>query len=276
MTIALGLSAAVLWAACDLVSVRVTRDSDPRTALVWDLSGGMLVGVPLWLATAPSPGLPAASALLPALVAAPFYLLGNAAFFLAIRRGSLSVVAPLIGLEGGIAALLAVAVLGVRVSPTAAAALLVAVAGATLAAIEPGRRAAGGAGWSLVSASAFAATFVLLGRSGGLSPVGAVLVMRGSALLLLSAWLPRIRPPALPRASWPAAAALGVLDIGAFSLFAAAAAIGPIPVASVAAAQFATVAALLGAVVLRERLATWQYAGVALTLVGVSVLAAAG
>lgn len=277
MTVALGLAAALCWALDNLISVRISRTTPSAPALAWILLSGLLVGLAAWLGWEGLPAaLPPARSIALAVLAAPCYLAGGACFLLALRRGNLSIVAPLVGLEGGIAAVIGIVVLGQAIGAVTAIGLVLAVIGGLLAAAEGGTRSAAGAGWALASASAYAATFVCYGEATGMSPLAVVLTTRLVAVLLLAVWLIATREPlALPPSTVRATVALGSLDVLAFTLFATAAAIGPIAVASVTGAQFATVAAALGVVVLAERLRLSQYAGVALTLIAVIILGAA-
>jgi drug/metabolite transporter (DMT)-like permease len=66
---------------------------------------------------------------------------------------------------------------------------------------------------------------------------------------------------------------VSVLDMLAFLAASAALALGPVSVASVLLAQTATVSAVLGFLLLRERPASWQTTGVLATIAGVSTLA---
>jgi drug/metabolite transporter (DMT)-like permease len=276
MTIALGLAAALCWGIDNLISVRISRAVPAVPALAWILVSGLVVGLPVWLVWDGLPSaLPPAHSVALALLSAPCYLAGNACFLRAVNRGNLSIVAPIVGLEGGIAALIGIVVLGQGIGPLTAAGLTLAVIGGLLAAVDTGIHSARGAGWALASASAYGATFVCYGEATGLSPLGVVLTTRAVSVLLLGAWLvARRQPLAISRPMALASASLGSLDVLAFTLFATAAAIGPISVASVAGAQFATIGAALGVVVLAERLRTTQYVGVAVTLVAVVILGA--
>ena len=65
----------------------------------------------------------------------------------------------------------------------------------------------------------------------------------------------------------------GFCDAGGFLLMSVAIGLGPLAVASVTIAQAGTMAALMGFVVLRERLRGLQVAGVVLTLIAVTLLA---
>ncbi len=274
MAVVLGLAAALCWGIDNLISVRISRTIPPVPALAWILLSGLAVGLPVWLVWngVPSEAPPARSIAL-ALLSAPCYLAGNACFLRAVHRGNLSIVAPIVGLEGGIAALIGIVVLGQGIGAVTALGLALAVIGGLLAAIDTGIHSARGAGWALASASAYGATFVCYGEATGLSPLGVVLTTRAVSVVLLGAWLvARRQPLAISRPMALAATSLGSLDVLAFTLFATAVAIGPIAVASVAGAQFATVGAALGVVVLAERLRTTQYVGVGVTLIAVVML----
>jgi drug/metabolite transporter (DMT)-like permease len=87
-------------------------------------------------------------------------------------------------------------------------------------------------------------------------------------VLAVRGWQPTPRP-VLRRI-----AECGLVDAVSFGAFAAAAARGPVSVASVCAAQFSTVSVIVAIIVLRERPAPVQLVGIGLTLVGTTVLAA--
>jgi drug/metabolite transporter (DMT)-like permease len=69
-------------------------------------------------------------------------------------------------------------------------------------------------------------------------------------------------------------AAWGLGDAMAYLAFVAAADRGPLAVASVLAAQFATVAVIVATVFFRERLRTRQWVGVVLVIVAITAIAA--
>ena len=133
--------------------------------------------------------------------------------------------------------------------------------------------ATAGVGWALLSSALFSVTILLFVEAGALHPValaaygrlGTMLVLVPVALLLAGLRMPR----ALLRRS----AYAGVFDAAAFVALASAISIGPVAIASVTCAQGGTMAAILGLVVLRERLSRVQIAGVALTCVAVALLA---
>jgi drug/metabolite transporter (DMT)-like permease len=69
--------------------------------------------------------------------------------------------------------------------------------------------------------------------------------------------------------------AVGAVDAVAFGAFVAAVDRGPVSVASVCGAQFASLSVVLSVIFLRERPARIQIAGIVLTLTGTTLLAAA-
>lgn len=136
-------------------------------------------------------------------------------------------------------------------------------------------RATAGAGWGLLAAVLFGLTFLVYGYADGIPAVSAAAWGRltGMAVFLPFALLrvPLRMRPRLYVSTTVAAA----LDSVAYTAIAAALVIGPVSVASVLSAQFATVALLLGVIVRHERLAAHQIAGLACTIAAVTLFALA-
>jgi drug/metabolite transporter (DMT)-like permease len=199
-------------------------------------------------------------------------LLADIGFFLLLRaltKGSLSVVAPIIALEGAAATLLAIA-LGERPSGMQYLLLAVAVVGAVLVALEPGRRTAAGAPEAVLAALAYAGVLVALGQS-DLPDLTTVGVTRAISLLAILPAFLLVRE--LPkRVNVYPILWCGLLDAVGFAFFAFAASVGPLSVASVTATQWGTAAALIGIIGMRERLFTNQYVGIGVTLLAVTGL----
>ena len=196
-------------------------------------------------------------------------------FFRALERGDLAVVAPIIGLEGGIAAL-AVFAFGERVGAVVVLGLAIALLGGCLSAAAGraahGRgRAAGGGRRGLLRRDVRA-----LRRRGG--PRARVGRRRGPPQRADAAGgarrvAPRAASPPAP--SGGGCSALGVVDATAFVAYSWAASRGPVSVAAVVAGQFSTLSAVVGIVLLRERLRPHQYVGIALAGAGTALLALA-
>ena len=236
------------------------------------LGASLLLTVPLGLVLDGSP--PGdGRALAAAALAGLLEMTGFLCYLKAVQRGSVAVVAPLIGLEGGVAAVIAV-VGGEAVSATLAFGIVTAAVGASLACASPGERTSAGAGWAILAGLQFGVMLTLFGATGELGAFTAVSVARLTALIVLVPVLLSRRRPPTPRPVLRTITVCGLVDALGFGAFAAAATRGPVSVASVSAAQFSTVSVIVAIVVLRERPAKVQLVGIALTLVGTTVLAA--
>jgi drug/metabolite transporter (DMT)-like permease len=275
VTAALGLSAAALWATFDLFAVRLARSIGPVATTFWVLTAGLVVMIPVKIvADWGEPLFADGSAVGFAALAGVLDAIGFMAFSRGLATGNLSIVAPIAGLSGALAAIMAIA-LGESLETAVAVGLVIAIVGGLLTATDRGLRSAKGAGWALLGAVCFGGLFFAYGHTDGISEFEAVLVTRlvGVAVLLPFMY---VRRPPLPRPLAKTAAFAGSLDALGFVLFAIAAQRGPTSVASVTGAQVATIGALLGILVLRERPAWWQGVGIGVTAVGVTLLALGG
>jgi drug/metabolite transporter (DMT)-like permease len=82
------------------------------------------------------------------------------------------------------------------------------------------------------------------------------------------------RRVALPAREVPAVAGAGLLDAGANALFAIALTRGPAGTVSVLGSLYPVTTVALAALLLRERLAPWQAAGVTAVIAGVALVSA--
>lgn len=275
MTVALGLVTAVAWAVANVFTQRASRvEQSPALIMFWVLAVCTAAVLPIALLVDGTGGPWTPRALAWPVVAG---VSANVGFFLllrALRAGSLSVVAPIIALEGGIATLLSIA-LGERPTWLQAGLLLVAVVGTVLVSLEPGRRTAAGALPAIGASVIYAVALIGLGMSElpELTTVGVTRLT--SVLVVLPIFLLAVRRPPNRDSAVPIVAC-GLLDGVGFVAFAFAAALGPLSVASVTATQWGTVAALIGIVALRERLHRNQYVGIVITLAAVTGLGLAG
>jgi drug/metabolite transporter (DMT)-like permease len=272
MTVILSLLTAFAWTAFNYWIVPITRSTDPYVASLVLLAANGIVTIPLALAL---DGVPGSGDLRPlgyAGLAGLFEVAGFLFFFRALERGDLAVVAPIIGLEGGIAAV-AVIAFGERISVLIGAALAIALAGGCLAAAQGRRRTAAGALPAAAAALCLGLMFALYAAAEDLGPVSAVASGRLTALALLGgivAWRGARRPG---RAVTVRLLGLGAVDAAAFVSYSYAASRGPVSVAAVVAGQFSTLSAVVGIVVLRERLTPHQYVGIVLAGAGTTLLA---
>jgi drug/metabolite transporter (DMT)-like permease len=274
-TIVLGLLCAICWGLPDVNLARAARAVGPLAVVVGSLLLGTLAVTPVLLfVDGPDwsvRGVAIAAAAAAAIV--PGYLLGYTAF----QRGDVSVVAPVIACEGGVAAAIALAA-GEDVSRGILLLLPFAVAGVVLAAMADSS-GSGRGGVALASGAALLWGLVLVLSAPVADELGVVwgfVTIRVLALLFV---LPiALRAGAATRWTrdrWNVLAwALG--DAFAYLLYVAAADRGPVSVAGVLAAQFATVAVLAGVVMLDERPRRRQWAGIVLVIAAVSAIAAVG
>lgn len=276
MTALLGLVTAVSWAFSNMYTLQLSRLGLHRATVMAGILGVATVGlVPFALFVDRGEGPWTLEA-----VAWPVGAGCSAVFALvmlvrALSVGSLSVIAPIIALEGGIAVLMSVA-LGERPSPLALVLMAVAIGGAVLVSLEPGRRTTAGAGAAVLSAIGFAGAFVGIGMS-ELPALTTVAITRGTSVLLVLPFALLVARPRLPpRASVVPFLGCGLLDALGYATFAFATAVGSIAVASVTATQWSTVAAIIGIAILGERLARIQYVGIVVTLAAVTALVLVG
>ena len=269
MTVLLGLSAAFSWAFASVFVQKSSRLVDLRVMLVVMLLISTCLVVPVALIVDGLQGPFNLQALGPPALAG---IAGNIGFLLmvkAMKVGSISIVAPIIALEGGLAAAVAV-VLGERPSPATIALLALAAVGAVLVSIEPGRRTAKGAGWAVLAAFVYAVMLVAMGHTEQPAMTSAGIARVASLLTAIPLFLMVRQLP--PRPAIKPLLAAGTLDAVGFAAFAIAASLGPLTVASVTSAQWASAAALIGIFFLRERLHINQYVGIAVTMLAVTGL----
>jgi drug/metabolite transporter (DMT)-like permease len=272
-TIGLALIAALGFGIADLWNTRIARAMNSAGSIVWKVAVAIAVTLPISLVLGDLPPDRGWAAIGPPAAAGVFYVLGLACLLNGLRKGSLSIVGPLTALDGGVAALLAI-VIGERLPTPAYIGLGLAVVGGSMAAAERGQRTAAGVGWALLSACLFAGSFLLLAEADDVAPITAVLVAT-SVALVLSAPVAAVRGGfAIPTDVRRYVAGAAIVELIASVSGAAALARGPVSVAAVLMAQFATVTLILGTVVLRERPASHQLVGVVLAIVATSLLGA--
>ncbi len=274
-----GVLTALFWGAGALISVRQVRVLRAGGSLLWMMAIGLLLVTPA-VAFVDVPDAPT-STWVYAAGSGVGYVVGTAFWFLAVGRGRISVLTPIVSTDGAIAAVIAIAAFDETVSRGVAIALAVIVCGIIVTSLHPGLDAGGARGHggtaavvlALGAALGYGFSFVAAGEAADLGAVWAVWVSRlaatalvvPAALLLGFASLPPRRILV-----WPLATA--ATDIAGFVAFLKGAT-SSVAVTSVLASQYAVVAVLGGILVYRERLTPLQVGGIALTLLGVGALA---
>lgn len=277
LSIGWGLGAALVWGTADYCAKKAAT-SLGFWPTVWGMNAvGALVLASAWaagaftLAAAPwgtLAGLGAGNAL------------GGVLFYYALEFGPLALVSPITAAYPVVSAVCAFLLIGERLSAALALAVAGVIAGTLLASLAPAhtgtqypkRRRA------LLSAVAGALTFgvVFFGLAAVASTAGTaapVLVFRlmGAALLALPLLAGARLPRALLRSKW--VWATGVLDSGAYLLYAVGARHLPVAVISSLSGLFTVWTLVLAVLFLRERLAKIQWLGVGLLVAAIAALA---
>jgi drug/metabolite transporter (DMT)-like permease len=304
-----GLGAAVLWAAATLCSSRSSRMLGSRVVLGWVMVVGVIVGLPI-AAVSPAPETlePSTVALLG--LAGICYVVGLQLTYAALRIGKVSIVAPIVATEGAVAALIAVA-LGDPIGIAAGLTLAVIATGVVLSTLEPGRADVPAGDFDMVAdaldgppaeapapgttptatgerpidtrraallsvgaALVFGVGLVAAGKSAALVPVAWVaLTARLVGIVVVVIPLVLQRRLRLTRVALPLVVIAGVGEVIG-SMLSAWGSRDSIAITAVMGSQFAAIAAVAAYFLFGERLGRLQVAGVALIVVGVTVLAA--
>jgi drug/metabolite transporter (DMT)-like permease len=213
-----------------------------------------------------------------AALAAVFGTLGLIAFYRGMAAGAMSVVVPLAAVAAGIPVVWGL-VQGDHVSFLQEIGFVAALGGGLMASLERrGDRArfAAGTGWAILALLGFGCYYIPLHASATHDWLWPSLVFRATsvtivwtALLLTRGRVRGVRPHLV------ALAAIGLLDTGGNTLFAAASSShGLLSVVSVLASLYPAVTVLLARFVLRERVERTQDIGVLVTLAGVVLISA--
>jgi drug/metabolite transporter (DMT)-like permease len=273
LTVLLGLTAAACWGVPDVWLAQATRSVGPFTVVF----GSVLIGVVFIAPAALFVGTPdwTQQGVLLALLVGALTAVGYQAGFVAFRTGSVSIVAPIIACEGGVAAAIAIAA-GEHLRGSILALLALAVVGVVLAAMGKGVGASGAPPAALAACIWGVIFYLSAPVADDLGVYWGLLVIRLSAL----GWMLPIALRSGATLRWRGdrwrVAVWGLADAMAYLAFVAAANRGPLAVASVLAAQFATVAVIVATVFFGERLRGRQVVGVALVIAAITAIAALG
>jgi drug/metabolite transporter (DMT)-like permease len=274
--LALGLGASISWGLSDFLGGLQSRHFSALSVLLVSQPVGLVLAFAVAVALGGS--LPADEFALAALGGGAV-MVGLGAFYRGMALGSISIVAT-VGALGVLIPVAAGLIQGERPAAVQVVGSVLAIAAVILVAREPdpewreaNRRAVG---LAAVAALGFGLFLLLIDRAAGHDPAWAVTAARvgGIAFLLPAALYAR---PELPRArgrTLLALLAIGIFDILANSLYAAATQHGLLALVSVAASLYAAVTVLLARFILGERLVRAQQAGVIAALTGVALIAA--
>jgi drug/metabolite transporter (DMT)-like permease len=190
--------------------------------------------------------------------------------------GAMSIVAPIAGISAVVPVAFGIAT-GDRPSTWQWLGILAALGGVFLAAREPGRggKVAAGVGLALLAALGFGGYFPPMHAAGEADFWWASLIFRMTSTAVILAAVAIRRPSlAVQPLQVPILALIGIGDMLGNLLFAAASTSGLVSITSVLASLYPIVTVILARVVLRERVARSQEAGIVLTLAGVALISA--
>ena len=272
--IALALGASLTWGLADFFGPLKGRTFGALRVLVYVQLGG-LAAIALIVAVRGKG--PANAGALLAVPAAISGTLGLYAYYRGISVGAMSIVAPIAGISAVVPVVVGIAS-GDRPSAWQLAGIGCALVGVFLAAREPGRtgpRLAAGVGLALLAAIGFGGYFPPMHAAGDADFWWASLFFRmTSSTVILTAVA--IRRPSLnvPTVQVPVLALIGTGDMLGNLLFAAASSRGLVSITSVLASLYPIVTVVLARLLLAERVARTQEAGIGLTLAGVALISA--
>ena len=205
---------------------------------------------------------------------------GLALFYRALALGTMSVVSPLVACGAVVPFAISVAT-GERPAALAVVGAIAAICGAVLASVEERRASSSARARAIVLAIGAAVAlglfvyFLGLGSREG-DALSTLLGARVGSLSLLAVAAAVARAPLrVPRTALLPIAAVGLADVSANALFAAASSRGLLALVSVLGSLYPVTTVLLAHVLLHERLTRSQQAGIAVALGGVALIAAA-
>ena len=272
--IALALGASLTWGLADFFGPLKGRTFGVLRVLVYVQLGGLAAIALIVAIRGKGPADPAALLAIPAAVSGT---LGFYAYYHGIRVGAMSIVTPIAGISAIVPVAVGIAS-GDRPSVWQLAGIACALVGVFFAAREPGRtgpRLATGVGLALLAAIGFGGYFPPMHAAGNADFWWASLFFRlTSTSVILSAVAARRPSLRVPPVEVPLLALIGIGDMLGNLLFAAASAHGLVSVTSVLASLYPVVTVVLARIVLAERVARSQEAGIGLTLVGVALVSA--
>lgn len=293
--VALALGASLTWGFADFFGPLKGRTLGVLRVLVYVQLGGLL-GIALIVAVRGKG--PAGAAALLAIPAAVSGTIGLYSYYRGMQVGAISIVAPIAGISAAVPVAFGIAT-GDRPSAWQLLGIASALGGVFLAAREPAaqrpvreadqlvtrevppatRRArsrlAPGVGLALLAAIGFGCYFPPMHAAGDVDFWWASLIFRLTSTSVILATVAIRRPSlAIAPSQFPVLALIGTGDMLGNLLYAAASTSGLVSVTSVLASLFPIVTVALARLVLREKVARSQEAGIVLTLAGVALISA--
>jgi drug/metabolite transporter (DMT)-like permease len=286
VAIALGVASAVVWGSADFLGGLKSRKLALLTVLLISQAAALFLLAPA--VAIRGEGLDEGELVLFGTLAGVAGLVGLAAFYRGLAIGVMGVVSPISASAAAIPVLVGV-LSGERPAALQLAGVVVAVAGVAVASFEPkgegapGPAGAGlarpaaatGVGLALLAALGFGFFFVCMDEAADHDLLWALLIARIASSGVLAVAALAARPSmSMDRADLRDLVAIGLLDVSANALFAAATTIGLVSVVAVLGSLYPVTTILLARFVLGERLRPVQRAGALTALAGVALISA--
>jgi drug/metabolite transporter (DMT)-like permease len=277
-----GLGAALLFTVSVLTSARASRLIGAESTVAWAMTIGLAVTLPVALVTAPSPNFGGGTWAW-FLAAGLGNVFGLLLTYAAYRIGAVAVIVTIASTEGAIAAVLAV-LFGEVMAPGTGLILAIVAVGVVVTATGSGSGAEGheitpeqrirAVLLATASAAFFGIGLYSSGRLSTLLPVAwAIQAPRAVGFVVVAIPLVAVRKIRLSRAAAPYVIGVGLAEVIGYTFYNWGAQEG-IAVAAVLATLFAPLSSIAAFILFRERLATRQIAGIALVVIGVTILGA--
>jgi len=277
LSILLALSASLAWGFADFgAGVGARRLPVFVVAAVVQVFGLAIAGL---VVAVTQPSLPSVEQFAWAASAGAVGLVGIAAFYHALSVGTMGIVGPITATASAVPVAYGFA-RGERPSSVQAIGVALAVVGVVAASIErqhddAPREIGAGVGFALLAALCFGGSLIGLSRAAGGGVAWGAFTMRIAAVPLVLVLLFTVGPRVMPaRRIWLMLALVGAADTGATLLYGAATTRGLLSVVAVLSSLYPIVIVVLARVLLSERIARAQLAGVAVALGGVALISA--
>ncbi|OLC56592.1 MAG: hypothetical protein AUH85_05950, partial [Chloroflexi bacterium 13_1_40CM_4_68_4] len=206
-----------------------------------------------------------------------------AALYRALAVGPIAIVSPVVAANAAVTVVLAVALLGERLSTLQLVAIVATIAGIALASTdlrivrETLGRPSLGVRLALLTMVGFGVLgFLLATVSRSYGALSMVFLLRAGTTALLAVFaVARRTSPLAPRVALGVVVLVGVLDTGGNLAYGYGATLGYASIVATASSAYPLIPFVLGVTVLRERIAPNQLGGVALLLAGLLILGGA-
>jgi drug/metabolite transporter (DMT)-like permease len=277
LAIALALGSSLVYGVSDFLGGLKSRSLPLISVLLVSQGSALIVLAAIVSASGEDP--PGGEFLLYGALAGLSEAVGVAAFYRGLAVGVMSIVSPIAATAPVVPVVAAIA-LGELPGAFQAAAIVVAVAGIAIMALDPsGHRPSANLAPSILfgvlTALGFGSFLVAMDAASEGAVVWALLMARLTAVAAFTAvFLGRRAPLEVPRAEVPVLLLIGVLIIGADSMYAVASTEGLLSVVAVLSSLYPVVTIALARVYLKERLQRHQQVGAAASLCGAVVISA--